>query len=624
MAFDSLNRYVHTVIAYSSFDSSTNQEKEVYIFEAIKDYNIKQITVSNNRFSLGQFCKNSLELTYYKELLSEPITWTSKKIHLYIYEGNTLDYLSVKDTWVSVGVFYIDDSKTTTNDNGKTYTVSGYDMPSSMSDEVPSEIGTNVQTIVSNTCSANGLAFNEETPQTEFTLETIESIPEGTTYAGLLGYIAGFDGSNLRMDRDGNIEIYGNFHSGWLTPSATLTPNEKLHPGHKHKSQEEMCKGKIARSVQFLGELTLGEETPQVNAIISGTSESTVTAGSGKAIEFENPYVDKEQAQVILEKVSGLQYYTGTVKWKGDPNIQCGDIVKVETNEGIFVYFYIMEQTISYDGGMNFTSTAYSYVAEQTVIGGTSPTQKKLQVVYNSLQEAFKKSSDLFDAFTKGGYYRELYDEETNRCYGFQITDSEEITSTTKGWRFTQAGFGYTTDGFQTISKISITMDGRIVADNVTAGSIDVGALSTEVVEQIQIGIDASKKADTNATNISQVQESVKQTNTTISNAQSNINDIKTDVANIENKLNTATQLSQRITLDSNGVKIAATDDGASYVLIQNDGMRVYVNGTMVAEYLSDRANVNNVYFNEGKIGKHIINKFTVDGIEGTAFFYVG
>lgn len=817
MAFDSINRNVHAVISYSSFNSSTNKEETCYIFDAIKDISIKEGTTSNNRFEFGTFFKNSIEITYYTSMLEQSITWTNKKINLYFYEADTTDYLSVQDEWIQHSCYYIDSSKTTTNDNGKTYTVSGYDMPDIMSEEVDTNIGTDVQAIISTILSKSGLSFSSSSPYTDFSLSTIESILEGTTYAELLGYIAGYDGKCLRMSLSGEIEIYNHLQDSKLT---------------------------ITRNVQFNGEYTDSGTTTQVNALLTGSTENPIAVGSGNAIEFTNPYITEAQANNVLDEVKGFSYNTGSVRWRGNPSIQAGDVVSVETTEGSYGTFFIHEQEINYDGGLSMTSTSYTYIAEQTITGTTSPTQKKLEKIYAGLSEALQESNSLHKLFEKGGYFRILKETEDSFPYGWQITDTETITNTTKGWRWTEAGLMYSEDGFQSVSKISITMDGRLIADSVLAGSITVDSLSydlsktisdntettnanKESIKQLQDEVDgvietwfydyaptdskeptsewttteekkkhagdlfydsttgysyrytlqngsytwvqlsdsditkalseaqkaqeeaksksrifyeepvppydlgdlwvqgstqtseentvsdeteeqqignilrcatakvegetfdnsdwvlasdytgdtlakmaqtiankaqedaqtandkaqnAQDTADTASATATEanskadsIQTQVDSVNSTISNMQTDIDSVtqnanethalaqkqqelmdalQTQIDNLdEDKIN---DLLQRTTIDSTGIKISAVADSDSYILIQNDGLKVYVDGKNVANYLSDSANVAKIFFDEGKIGKHVVDIFSVDGVEGTAFFYGG
>lgn len=469
MAFNSINRNVHAVISYETESGAK------YIFKAIKSITIKESIAPNDRFQFGTFCKNSIELSYYTSMLDEAITWANKKISVYFYEADTEDYLSAKDSWVQCGVFWIDTTKTVTSDNGISYTVTGYNMPTFLTEEVPTDIGTNVQTIITNICKQSGLVFEESTPQTDITLETIDSVPEGTTYAGLLGYFAGYEARCLRVNHRGKLELYGNLHGGWLTPTETLTPDELLHPGHIHYTLDTLAKLKVTRSEQYQGELKNGGQIPPINAIITGTSENVITVGSGDAMEFENPYITQEHVEYVFHAVKGLLYNIGTVRWRGNPIIEAGDVIKVETNNNIFVLFYVHEQEIDYDGGLSFTSTSYTYFNDTTVIGGTSPTQKKLEKIYTGLNAAYEKATEVARLYETGGYYQVLAENENSYPYGWRIADSETITSSTRGWKFTQAGMTYSEDGFQTVSKVAILMDGSINADCVTTGMIKSG-----------------------------------------------------------------------------------------------------------------------------------------------------
>lgn len=163
-------------------------------------------------------------------------------------------------------------------------------------------------------------------------------------------------------------------------------------------------------------------------------------------------------------------------------------------------------------------------------------------------------------------------------------------------------------------------------ADNAQASADSATVKANEASQKADSNKDAINSLNSSVSDLSNdvnsLESSVNEQAKKAQEAQTNINNIKNDITRIEAKADTASTLAQRITVSANGLKINSTSDGKSYVLLQNDGMRVYVGNTLVAEYLADRANVNNMYFNEGKLGNHIVDIFTMNSVEGTAFFY--
>jgi hypothetical protein len=453
MSFESLTRNVHAILSFY------NEKSElVDISRAVSSISLKEITCSDDTLKMGEFCKNCLEFEYYQEFVNENIAWNNKRVKLSFTEGNTEEE-KAKNT-VDVGIFYVQAKDVETSNNGKSYKVTCYDLPSVMSETFDTtKTSSSVADIVKYIGSISGMYF---TDGTTFGLDKIESIDEELTNIGMLAYIVGYDGKNIRTTTDGKLETY------WYYSNTDSSHFKKT----------------ISRDVQLLNEFTNKEVVSPLNAITSGytisedDSSTVISVGSGVAMTYTNPYITKEQLQSILDRVKGFNYSVGSVKFRGNPSYRCGDTVQVETTQGEYVLFPIMEQTITYDGGMVATISSYTYETENTVMGSGGSVDKKISQVYSGLTASFQKQTGLINTNLKGGYYRLLQDTDTKYPYGWLIADSEEITDSTKGWRFTQGGLMYSEDGFKTASGIAMTMDGQISADFITVGTMSVERLA--------------------------------------------------------------------------------------------------------------------------------------------------
>lgn len=453
MSFESLTRNVHAILSFY------NEKSElVDISRAVSSISLKEITCSDDTLKMGEFCKNCLEFEYYQEFVDENIAWNNKRVKLSFTEGNTEEE-KTKNT-VDVGIFYVQAKDVETSNNGKSYKVTCYDLPSVMSETFDTtKTSSSVTDIVKYIGSISGMYFKDGTT---FGLDKIESVDEELTNIGMLAYIVGYDGKNIRTTADGKLETY------W----------------YYSNTDSSHFKGTISRDVQLLNEFTNKEVVSPLSAITSGytisddDSSTVISVGSGVAMTYTNPYITKEQLQSVLDRVKGFDYSAGSVKFRGNPTYRCGDTVQVETTQGEYVLFPIMEQTITYDGGMVATISSYTYETENTVMGSGGSVDKKISKVYSGLTASFQKQTGLINTNLKGGYYRLLQDADTKYPYGWLIADSEEITDSTKGWRFTQGGLMYSKDGFKTASGIAMTMDGQISADFITVGTMSVERLA--------------------------------------------------------------------------------------------------------------------------------------------------
>lgn len=84
----------------------------------------------------------------------------------------------------------------------------------------------------------------------------------------------------------------------------------------------------------------------------------------------------------------------------------------------------------------------------------------------------------------KGGNMRAIYDSSGNWTE-LVVMNTDDILTASKLWRFNIGGFGYSPNGYNGPYTTAITMDGAIVADFITTGTLNAGLVSV-------INLDAS------------------------------------------------------------------------------------------------------------------------------------
>lgn len=97
-------------------------------------------------------------------------------------------------------------------------------------------------------------------------------------------------------------------------------------------------------------------------------------------------------------------------------------------------------------------------------------------VVTDSTSTASRVQNSISDATAtitgaKGGYVI-LHTNENNKPYEILIMDTEDIHTAQKVWRWNSGGFGYSSNGYDGPYETAITMDGAIIADFVSAGTL--------------------------------------------------------------------------------------------------------------------------------------------------------
>ena len=91
-------------------------------------------------------------------------------------------------------------------------------------------------------------------------------------------------------------------------------------------------------------------------------------------------------------------------------------------------------------------------------------------------QSAIENATDKITG-TKGGNMRAIYDSDGNWTE-LVIMDTEDILTASKLWRFNIGGLGYSPNGYNGPYTTAITMDGAIVADFITTGTLDASKIT--------------------------------------------------------------------------------------------------------------------------------------------------
>lgn len=255
-----------------------------------------------------------------------------------------------------------------------------------------------------------------------------------------IGYIAGLTGKNARFNRDGLLTFVWYSSVGFDVP----------------------------RELQYMGGLKrLTADDFTVHSISSGTSDNTITSGSGTGISFENPLITKEILDQILASVGSLSFTPASLKWRGNPMIEAGDIITATDSGGATRIVLVMEQTIKISGGMHSEIKCHGK-SEASIRFESSPQDKKLKEVYTKLQTAIAEATRLLNG-ANGGIF-EITDAD-----GDGINDGWIIHSA-DGQRYIKAtvnGIGITTDGGATFEE-AMTVDG------INASAIHTGQMSAE------------------------------------------------------------------------------------------------------------------------------------------------
>ena len=99
----------------------------------------------------------------------------------------------------------------------------------------------------------------------------------------------------------------------------------------------------------------------------------------------------------------------------------------------------------------------------------------------NALQTAIETATSLITG-NSGGYVVMHDSDDDGYPDEILIMDTPNIDTAVKVWRFNNSGLGYSSTGYSGTYGLALTMDGAIVADRVTAGTLNADILRTGVI----------------------------------------------------------------------------------------------------------------------------------------------
>lgn len=133
--------------------------------------------------------------------------------------------------------------------------------------------------------------------------------------------------------------------------------------------------------------------------------------------------------------------------------------------------------------------------ARTTLASTIADTNKTLQEKTSTsfLQAAVERTTGWITG-ANGGYVL-LHKDGNGQPYEILIMDTPQIDTASKIWRWNSGGLGYSENGYNGPYKLAMTQDGEIVADFITAGTLDASHIDVKNIsaESITAGILKSK-----------------------------------------------------------------------------------------------------------------------------------
>ena len=240
----------------------------------------------------------------------------------------------------------------------------------------------------------------------------------------------------------------------------------------------------ISRSMQYMNGFTRKTDTPlMITSLSTGTKDAPIVRGSGAngtEINFENPYITAAMADAIYSTVNSMIYTPCSVKWRGNPAIQAGDIVAVWDKDNVPHTVLVMEQNLKVGGGCTCTIECKGESATKSAFSNSfESVGQKIERVYSTLEKAILDATQAITG-NKGGYVA-LYDtNHDGKPDEILIMDTENVEAAKNIWRWNTSGLGFSSNGYRGPYKTAITDDGQIVADFITTGTLSASRIAVE------------------------------------------------------------------------------------------------------------------------------------------------
>ena len=242
---------------------------------------------------------------------------------------------------------------------------------------------------------------------------------------------------------------------------------------------------------------------------------------------------------------------------------------------------------------------------------------------------------------------------ETNEVFAY---DGNSLETAAKVLRLNYEGVAGTDNGINGNYNVAITTDGHVNASMVTFGemngnlikanSVVIGALDEEVTNKIDSAQSSADKANTSASN---AQNSANNAQNTANDASSKANhaqssadsatavaqaakeqaEIAQKASNDANELahsawTGVSELAQVVKIDQGGVKVLEAANSKNYAKMQSNGLHVFTNENQVAQFGEESKMRNLAVQDYLMFGAHRAELLLINGIQGTAFYWIG
>ncbi len=436
-----------------SFVTATNSSGTEMIYNrGIIKLNISQQGNSDGSgLVMGCCCSSSCSAEFYN--LDKSFNYAGRV--MFVECGIKLDNESFY--YIPAGYYIVEEPES--DDDWRTVSFTAYDDICRMNNKWSSSLSypTNAKALLDELCRKYSIAVKCNSDistalQNRIITETEASVLTAYTEREVCGFIAGLVGANARINTSGEMSI------DW------------------YAEQPSDYAVSIPAVLQWQNGFKKSSETAFViNSITSGIDDAVFTAGTGTGISFANPIITEAEITAIYQKYGGMSFQPCICEWRGNPCIECGDIISATDRNGAEYSVFVAEQDIDLTGGLSMVITCPSGDAEISFDTVDERTRKALNKQKTDLQAAIEAATAALNG-AKGGFYEILDSDDDGNPDGWIIKETADGLSGII--RANKAGIGLSTDGGKTY-RTAITYKG-INADCIYAGKVKAEFVETD------------------------------------------------------------------------------------------------------------------------------------------------
>lgn len=217
-------------------------------------------------------------------------------------------------------------------------------------------------------------------------------------------------------------------------------------------------------------------DTGDNGVITLGVGESP-TETDKVTLSYSNPMIYDKMVEPISSLIQGVTYTPSRVKYRGNPALQAGDIVTVPDKDGVYHTVLIMQQTLSFGGGMNGEITCPGKTEKTKSFSAVSPGTTKIRKEVQKSSAELEKRLAANNALVFNSMYKEIGKTESSikSVVEWQTEKSATIAEIEQTAKENSAKIG-----------LVVGQNGIVNEDGAVQGSVVIEAINGESTAKIK------------------------------------------------------------------------------------------------------------------------------------------